>query len=99
MFGVFLKQHLEKKPLTIVGNGKQKRDFLYVTDVAEAFYLAAKTKRNGEIYNLGANKPISINKLASLIGGKKVYLPKRPGEPDCTWADTNKIKKHLKWVP
>ena len=99
VFGVFLKQHLEKKPLTIVGNGKQKRDFLYVTDVAEAFYLAAKTKRNGEIYNLGANKPISINKLASLIGGKKVYLPKRPGEPDCTWADTIKIKKHLKWKP
>ena len=55
VFGVFLKQHLENKPLTIVGDGKQRRDFLYVSDVAKAFYLAAKTKNNGQIYNLGAN--------------------------------------------
>ena len=99
VFGVFLKQNLENKPLTIVGDGKQRRDFLYVSDVAKAFYLAAKSKNNGQIYNLGANKPITILKLANLIGGKKIYLPKRPGEPNCTWANIKKIKKDLKWKP
>ena len=58
--------------------------------MAKAFYLAAKTKNNGQIYNLGANKPVSILKLANLIGGKKIYLPKRPGEPNCTWANIKK---------
>ncbi len=99
VFGVFLKQHLVKKPLTIVGDGKQTRDFLYVTDVVEGFYLAAKSKQSNNIYNLGANKPISILNLANLIGGKKIFIPKRPGEPDCTWANIKKIKKDLKWRP
>ena len=99
VFGVFFKQKLENKPFTIVGNGNQKRDFLYVTDVVNAFYLAAKSRKINEIYNLGASKPQSINYLAKIIGGKKIYIPKRPGEPECTWADINKIKKDLNWKP
>lgn len=99
VFGVFLKQKLANKPLTVVGNGDQKRDFLYVTDVVKAFYLAAKRNVSGQIYNLGASKPQTINKLAKLIGNKVIYIPKRPGEPDCTWANINKIKKDLKWKP
>ena len=99
VMGVFLKQRLSKKPLTIVGNGSQKRDFLHVKDLANAFYLAAISKNNNKIYNVGAGKPISINYLAKMIGGKKIYLPKRPGEPHITFANINKIQSELKWKP
>lgn len=99
VFGVLLKQKLENKPLTIVGNGEQKRDFVYVTDVAKAFYLASQSSLSGRIYNLGANNPQSINYLSKLIGGKVTYIPERPGEPKVTWADTNLIKSDLKWEP
>lgn len=99
VFGVFLKQKLTNKPFTIVGDGSQKRDFLYVSDVAKAFFMAAKTNLSGRIYNLGANNPQSINYLTELLGGPKVYIPKRPGEPDCTWADISRIKNELGWSP
>jgi UDP-glucose 4-epimerase len=99
VFGVFFKQKLEGKPFTVVGDGTQKRDFLYATDVAEAFRLAAETNKTGEIWNLGAGNPQSVNHLVDLLGGEKVYIPKRPGEPDCTWADITKITRDLGWRP
>ena len=99
VFGVFLKQKLENKKLTVVGDGEQRRDFLYVTDVANAFYLAATSKYKDRIYNVGAGKPKSINALANMIGGDIEYIPKRPGEPDITWANINKISKELNWKP
>ncbi|MDC2978890.1 GDP-mannose 4,6-dehydratase [Pelagibacteraceae bacterium] len=95
VFGVFLKQKLKNKPFTIVGDGNQSRDFIFATDVAEAFYLAAKTKYVNQIYNLGNGNPQTINYIADLIGGKKTYIPARPGEPKCTWADITKITNHL----
>lgn len=97
VFGVFFKQKLAGKPYTVVGDGTQKRDFLYVTDVAEAFRLAAETDKSGEIWNLGAGSPQSVNRLIELLGGDKVSIPKRPGEPDCTWADIAKISRDLNW--
>ncbi len=99
VFGVFLKQKLAEKPFTVVGDGTQKRDFLYVTDIAKAFYLAAKTSKSGEVFNLGAGNPQSVNKLIELLDGEVIYIPKRPGEPDCTWADISKITKELDWKP
>ncbi len=99
VFGVFLKQKLEKKPLTVVGSGRQRRDFIYVTDVAQAFYHVALNKKSGEIYNVGAGNPQSINKLVKIIGGEISRLPKRPGEPNCTWANISKIKRATKWRP
>ncbi|HCI49023.1 MAG TPA: NAD-dependent dehydratase [Holosporales bacterium] len=99
VFGVFFKQRLAGKPFTIVGDGTQTRDFLFVRDVVKAFYLAAVTPLIGHIWNLGAGNPQSVNKLADFLGEEKVYIPKRPGEPDCTWADITKIQKDLKWVP
>lgn len=98
-FGVFLKQKLMNKPLTIVGNGKQRRDFLHVKDVANAFYMAAISKHKDKIYNLGAGKPQKIIDLIKIIGGDYKFIPKRPGEPYCTWADTRKFKKDIKWKP
>jgi len=97
VFGVFLKQKLEGEPFSVVGDGVQSRDFLYVTDVAEAFRLAAESSKTGEIWNLGAGDPQSVNKLVELLGGPVVYIPKRPGEPDCTWADISKITSDLGW--
>lgn len=99
VFGVFFKQKLAGKPFTVVGDGTQSRDFIYVTDVARAFYAAAKTDRVGQVYNLGADKPQSVNRLVELLGGDVVYVPKRPGEPDCTWADISKITSELDWKP
>jgi len=99
VFGVFLKQKISGKPFTVVGDGNQMRDFLYVTDVARAFYAAARTDKEGEIYNLGAGKPQSVNKLVSLLKGDITYIPKRPGEPDCTHADITKITTELGWKP
>lgn len=100
VFGVFFKQKLANKPFTVVGDGTQTRDFLYVTDVARAFLLAAVTDKVAEIYNLGAGNPQAVNYLVQLLGGGAVvYVPKRPGEPDCTWADISKIQAELGWQP
>ena len=99
MFGVFLAQKIAKLPFTVVGDGKQKRDFTYVSDVVNAMITAAKSNFTGEIFNVGSGKKVSINKIVKLLGGKKIYIPKRPGEPDCTFADIKKIKKYLKWYP
>jgi UDP-glucose 4-epimerase len=99
VFGVFLRQKLAGKPFTLVGDGTQRRDFLYVTDVARAFLAAAQTSRVGRIYNLGAGNPQSVNRLIELMGGEKINIPKRPGEPDCTWADITRITSELDWRP
>lgn len=99
VFGVFLRQKLADKPFTVVGDGTQTRDFLYVTDVAAAFFAAAETEKTGEVWNLGAGKPQSVNYLVELLGGEVVRLPKRPGEPDGTWADISKIRRDLGWAP
>ncbi len=99
VFGVFLKQKLSNKPFTVVGNGNQKRDFLFVTDVVRAFYKACKTKKVSEIYNLGAGNPQTINYLVKLLKGPVKYIPKRPGEPEVTWADITKIVNELDWKP
>ena len=99
VFKVFLSQRLHNKPLTVVGNGTQTRDFIYVTDVVKAHLTAAESNVNGEIINIGAGNPKSINYLAKLIGGKVEFIPKRPGEPDSTYADISKAKRLLNWRP
>jgi UDP-glucose 4-epimerase len=99
VFGVFLAQKLAGKPFTVVGDGTQTRDFLYASDIARAFWLAGTTDKTGQVYNLGAGKPQTVNRLVELLGGPVVHVPKRPGEPDCTWADITKIRKELNWEP
>jgi UDP-glucose 4-epimerase len=99
VFGVFLAQKLAGKPFTVVGDGTQSRDFVNGRDVARAFYLAATSGRPGEVYNLGAGDPQPVNRLVELLGGEVVHVPKRPGEPDVTWADTTKIRTELGWEP
>lgn len=99
VFGNFLKQKKNKKPLTIVGDGKQTRDFIYVDDLIDAFLKVIKTPLTNKIYNLGSGKETSINEIASLFGGKRIFIPKRPGEPKRSCANINKVKRDLKWHP
>lgn len=99
VFGVFLRQKIAGQPLTVVGDGTQRRDFVYVTDVARAFVAAAKTDLVGEIYNIGCGEPRTINSLTSLLSSNTVSIPDRPGEPKCTWADISKIERDLGWQP
>ena len=99
VFGVFLSQLSNNKPLTVVGNGKQKRDFTFVNDVVDAFVMAGKSKNKG-ILNVGTGTPVSINKVVKLLKAKKIVkIPRRPGEPFQTNENINKIKKILKWKP
>jgi len=99
VFGVFLAQKLAGKPYTVVGDGTQTRDFTYVSDVADAFIAAAESDISGEVFNVGSGSTYSVHRLVELLGGIVTYIPKRPGEPDCTFADTEKIKKMLGWQP
>ena len=99
VFGVFLAQKLAKKPYTVVGDGKQTRDFTFVSDIVSAIISAAETNIKGEIVNIGSNNTYSINRVVELLEGEVVYIPKRPGEPDCTWANISKAQKLLNWYP
>jgi len=99
VFGVFLAQKLANKPLTIVGDGNQTRDFIHVSDLVEAIILAAQKGKNFEIYNVGGGKEISVNSIANMISNDKVYIHKRPGEPNRSLADISKIKSELNWEP
>lgn len=97
VFGVFLAQKLAEKPLTIVGDGTQTRDFTFVTDIVDAYIQAAESNVANEIFNLGSGNTYSVNRLAELLGGETVHIPKRPGEPDCTFADVVKIQNLIGW--
>lgn len=95
----FLKQKREGKPLTIVGDGLQTRDFTSVHDVVRANVLAMeKNVENGEVFNIGAGNNFSIKKVAELIGGEVEYLPARL-EPHDTLADNRKAREQLGWIP
>ncbi len=97
VFGVFLAQKLAGEPFTVVGDGTQTRDFTYVTDVAEALLAAARSNRSGNSFNVGSGETVSINRLVKLLGGDSIFIPKRPGEPDSTFADVSLIKRELNW--
>ncbi len=99
VFGVFLAQKLAGKPFTVVGDGSQTRDFTFVSDVVNAIHAAGESKASGKVINIGSDNTYSINQLVKLLGGDVIYIPKRPGEPDCTWASIELAKELLKWKP
>ena len=99
VMGNFLSQTKNKKPLTIVGNGKQTRDFIHVDDLANAFIKIIKSKLIKKIYNLGSGKRTSINTIAKIFGGKRKFIPLRPGEPKNSLANVSKLKKDINWKP
>ena len=99
VFGVFLAQKLAGHPFTVVGDGTQTRDFTYVSDIVNALIMAAQSERVGRAYNVASGNPVSVNRLVDLLGGEVTYIPKRPGEPDCTHAYISRIKTELGWEP
>ena len=103
VIGIFLRQKKAGEKLTIVGDGKQRRDFVYVGDVAEANILAAikdiDPQYFGSVFNIGYGRNISINEIADLISKQQVYIAKREGEVDENLADISKSKDILGWVP
>ena len=99
VFGVFLAQKLAGKPFTVVGDGTQTRDFTFVSDVCRAFLIAAQSQLSGEILNVGSGNTYEVNKLVSLLEGPVINIPKRPAEPDQTFADITKISELLGWKP
>lgn len=99
VFGVFLAQKLAGTPFTVVGDGTQTRDFTFVSDVVAAFIKAAESDIVGEAINIGSGNPQSVLTLVKLLEGPITHIPKRPGEPDCTWGDIAKAQKLLGWQP
>jgi UDP-glucose 4-epimerase len=100
VFGVFLAQLMAGQPLTVVGDGEQTRDFTFVSDIVDALLTVAQSNKSCEVYNVGSGRPVSVNELVRELGSPPtVAIPKRPGEPDCTWADIAKIRRDLGWEP
>lgn len=100
VMGVFLRQKLSNKNLTVVGDGKQKRDFIDVRDVVTALIksMYLKNKKN-VILNIGSSKPIRIIDLVMLLSTKYINIPKRPGEPSITHAKILRARRLLNWSP
>jgi len=99
--GIFLRQKRNGEKLTIYGDGNQTRDFTFVKDVVKGTILASLSDKvgKGEVINIGAGKNYSINQLAEMIGGERVYLPPRKWEVRDTLADISLAKKLLNWEP
>ncbi len=97
VFGVFLAQKLAGKPFTVVGDGGQTRDFTFVADLVDGIVATANSGLRDEILNLGSGSTYSVNQLCHLLGGDIEHIPKRPGEPDCTFADTAKVERLVGW--
>jgi len=102
VMGVFLAQKANGMPFTRVGDGTQRRDFTYVSDVVDAFILGTRSSVTNEVINIGYGLPQSVNSLIFALSGLEAQvtqLPKRPGEPISTWADISKARKLLSWSP
>jgi UDP-glucose 4-epimerase len=102
VIGIFERQKAAGEPLTIVGDGSQKRGFVYVGDVARANYLASIMPlkgHNGEVFNVGSGKNYSIQEIADLISPEQKYIPKREGEMETTLANIDKIRSVIGWKP
>ena len=102
VIGIFQRQRDAGEPLTIVGDGAQRRDFVHVEDVARANYLAATMPLKGhagEVFNVGTGSAYSIQQIADSISDNQVYIDKRSGEMETTFADITKIGDVLGWKP
>ena len=99
VMGLFMRQKEAGQPMTIVGDGKQRRDFTHISDAVEANLLAAeKIKVTGPV-NIGTGRNYSINDLATMIGGDRQYVPERVGETRETLANNMRAREELGWTP
>ena len=103
VIGIFLRQLASGEKLTIVGDGEQRRDFVYVKDVANANIMAALSNADddayGQVYNVGFGKNYSVNDIASFISNDTINIPERIGEARNSLANIDKIYKTFAWKP
>jgi len=99
--GIFQRQFLDKSPLTVTGDGEQRRDFTHVDDIVEGLVKSSKYQSNGNIFELGTGKNYSINELAKMFGKEYpvTYLPKREGEMRDTLCDISGAKEKIHYNP
>ena len=103
VIGIFDRQRLSGEALTIVGDGTQRRDFIYVGDVAKANLIAAEANLNkkyfGQVFNIGSGVNYSVQEIADAISDNQTYIPKREGEMETTWSNIEKASEVLGWKP
>ena len=103
VIGIFQRQRDAEEPLTIVGDGTQRRDFIYVGDVARANELAALMPgvkdHLGHVVNVGSGVNYSVQEIADAISDNQTYIPKRDGEMETTWSNIDKVNKVIGWRP
>jgi UDP-N-acetylglucosamine/UDP-N-acetyl-alpha-D-glucosaminouronate 4-epimerase len=100
VIAVFLRARGTGDELTIYGDGEQTRDFTHVSDVVQANLLAMDCRvADGRAINVGHGRNVSVNHIAEIVGGPKLYLPPRPGEPRHTLADRREAERILNWKP
>jgi len=103
VIGIFDRQRLSGEALTIVGDGTQRRDFIYVGDVAKANLIAAEAtldkKYFGQVFNIGSGINYSVQEIADAISDNQTYIPKRDGEMETTWSNIEKASEILGWKP
>ena len=103
VIGIFDRQRLSGEALTIVGDGTQRRDFIYVGDVAKANLIAAEStldkKYFGQVFNIGSGINYSVQEIADAISDNQTYIPKREGEMETTWSNIEKASEILGWKP
>lgn len=99
VLGIFLRQFQEGKALTIHGDGSQRRDFIYISDLVDGIVAAYKSPASGMVLNLGSGTNISIQELADMISSNQIHESRRAGDADITLADIRQTKKILRWKP
>ena len=103
VIGIFLRQLAAGQPLTIVGDGEQRRDFTHVDDVVNANIKAALAniddKCFGQVYNVGTGLNHSINEIAAMISDNKINISARPGEAKISLANNTKLRETFDWEP
>ena len=99
VLGIFLDQHRQGRPLTVHGDGSQRRDFIHVSDVVEANLAAWQSKVTGTAINIGSGQNVSIQELADLISPRQTHLDRRQGDAEETLADITRARDLLGWAP
>ena len=99
VIGLFEELSKVNKPLTVVGDGEQRRDFTHINDIVSGLMSLGSKEWKAEIFSLGTGKNYSILELVDMFEGEKVHLQPRPGEARITLADITEIKKATSWAP
>jgi UDP-glucose 4-epimerase len=100
VIGIFENQYKNKEPLTITGDGTQRRDFTHVDDIVNGLILTSESEEfDLDIIELGRGNNYSINELAEMFDCETTYIPKRPGEAEVTLCDTSVAKKDIGYEP